>query len=1371
MPQDMYGAASRIFQDDRDKLDQMLRRVVPQDRAGPVAPVQPSPVADPFGDAEGNLDAGPIGGFLASAASSIPELFGQNPTAAATRFRAANPVTGFVSEVLPMMVPYAGWYRATEAAPLLSGALKGVMAKTGIKETERAILHGFVKESVRFAPLELSRLGIGLATAPEENWGNLFADVGLSTLLAGGFGGIGGFFRKGGTMLDAGGRVLDADVGLKPSFQLRLLDEDAGKLVDTAMTKEQGLEALTREALEDAPFYKVLKGFKGRGVEQLENGNDAVDAALGSMFKIKSGSGISRKLLLEGAETDTKTLNFGELEAIIPSLGAPEITSVKDIAKTFVYPRIVDITSERGAGAFAEILDNSALRAVGDGVWQAREVNDGLWVQMKRIARPVAGDEAVGPSLKGASGVAEGDRYLLVKTDKPQVLAREAGKVAQLNLSQWAKMRPGYVSNSNTLFNRRFNAVQDVMPLNDFRDLTHASRGTRANWVSNMTRKIAEGAGEALGMKGSATAKAMAEGLYDAFKPVMFRATDNPLYGRMFGLLRDGFRLGDEQVNKIIGGQIKLTKGAFSKAELVPGYKGYQPFAKLVHDLSEEEYRQLVRATQTQTQAEELKKLTTDGVLSPKSAEVVEQMMGLNRTVIADDILPDLKEAGMDKLFKPMEEYVAPRIWTGDFKVQVFDEAGRERWLSSGMSGAAAQAEAKAVVAEAATRGKKWTLGNVSHAIESDRDAQEYIEKLVLKNIGSDREAQDIVQGALRRIDAARATSERPIATGLSKSMSMERSGRAGSPDLNIPERGDFIKAVENHYRKLYHYTAYHAWMNRYMGEAFNLEKVDRTLFNDLMRKGRQLLGIPGELTQAQDKALRPILGPLLGSKPATRLAQQANELMFNWNLAIANPTFALVNMLSPIQAVLPMVSYINSVPDEYLAKFFQVVPRFGAEGKPKGVLGFLHPMKILRQSMVSMKNPEPELKRMLEQAKTDGTLSAQLYENWVGAHSRTSQTLAETYKNEGVGRFLWKTATWGAEKSEEFARVVSFNAGYHLGKMRGLEGDQLYAFAKRMNELTNFNYGVVDRSRVFTGPIGSVFGLFKNWQIHYIGMMGEYANVALNQGAFAPLMWQHAGALALAGVGGTALGTLADGLGNWAGEGKDSGYLWMQKQFGPDMGDAMYFGAPWLFGASLQASSAIPGTDVQKELQSFGNVVIWERMKAFGKAAGAAWDYSEVTGENPLRNANIRDQLIAATAPRAVTRLMSSLEGDYVKSMSSGYAQVQGVSPATTLLHAAGLNQLEVERQQVAAREMFNNQEAHRLQIQNLGKALEQAIAGNDSEEQQRIYYLAMAQGLDMGKVIQSARTIGRREEGDLFSRYRKEDVARYSEAMGLAR
>ena len=74
---------------------------------------------------------GYVSGLLHSAASSIPELFGQSPTPEAQQFRMDNPVMGVVSEIIPTLVPYAGMFKLSQTA---KGAalLDGAMAKTGI---------------------------------------------------------------------------------------------------------------------------------------------------------------------------------------------------------------------------------------------------------------------------------------------------------------------------------------------------------------------------------------------------------------------------------------------------------------------------------------------------------------------------------------------------------------------------------------------------------------------------------------------------------------------------------------------------------------------------------------------------------------------------------------------------------------------------------------------------------------------------------------------------------------------------------------------------------------------------------------------------------------------------------------------------------------------------------------------------------------------------------------------------------------------------------------------------------------------------------------------------------------------------------------
>jgi hypothetical protein len=272
---------------------------------------------------------------------------------------------------------------------------------------------------------------------------------------------------------------------------------------------------------------------------------------------------------------------------------------------------------------------------------------------------------------------------------------------------------------------------------------------------------------------------------------------------------------------------------------------------------------------------------------------------------------------------------------------------------------------------------------------------------------------------------------------------------------------------------------------------------------------------------------------------------------------------------------------------------------------------------------------------------------------------------------------------------------------------------------------------------------------------MHFISSMFQYAGLGIKHNAWGPFVWQFGSAMALGGLG--AMGPLkwtADALASWH-DGSPNSYLWMQEHW-HDSADELYFGFPALFGASLQASSTLPGTDVRNDITSLSSFVAWERAKAAGKATGAAWDYAVANGQDPLRNPNIRDQLMQAFAPRAVFRAFASTEGDYIKSMSTGYPQVRDVSPLSKFFYGAGMNQVEVERQQVAARELWKDDQARRKQIEQFGKALADAQLNGDFDEMARINQTAILRGLPVSSIYSSARTRTQREQQqDLLSRY----------------
>jgi hypothetical protein len=199
-----------------------------------------------------------------------------------------------------------------------------------------------------------------------------------------------------------------------------------------------------------------------------------------------------------------------------------------------------------------------------------------------------------------------------------------------------------------------------------------------------------------------------------------------------------------------------------------------------------------------------------------------------------------------------------------------------------------------------------------------------------------------------------------------------------------------------------------------------------------------------------------------------------------------------------------------------------------------------------------------------------------------------------------------------------------------------------------------------------------------------------------------------------------------------------------------------------------LQASAAIPGTDVRNETASLFSFAVVERAKQLGKAVGDAMTVQEATGYNGFRDPNVVDELWSAIMPRFMNKIRSSVEGDYVRSMSSGTPQVRDVSPVAKMLNMAGFNPIEVAQMQEASRRAYRSDQARQDLVEGLGRAYANAILNGDPDEQQRIINRAIAAG-EYPSVAKSAATrVAREQQGDILSRYSKEEQAPYRQVLG---
>lgn len=1398
------------------------------------------PSANPFAVPPLAPDLGPIGGFLESARSSLPELIGYDPSQGAVEFRAAHPIAGFVSQMLPTMVPYAGMYglsRTALGAAALGKGMQGTKAvgtALGLQTANRPVIAGAVKEMLRYSPLELGRLGVGVAINP-ENSGELFADVALSTAFAGGLGGLGGYLRAGGTSRRAlGGSPVEGQENMfaHPVVDLRAsrLPEARTVAGETGEALEQEIANLTAQVLNDAPVRGHISKKDVPIIQAIEGGDEKLAQHINAQITKPNSAAvkprdIDRRKLWEGPTDHATTLNPGELQPIVQQLG---FNDAAELAENVLQARLVSLNSERATGAFNKMLESSGVVKYGDDVFAAR-TNTGSTVLFKKLPKP--GEVRAGPLDDASAGLSSveaqradigrqiaqleaqladpvaskgkvtaikaahrklfnqytklatapepnkpfqaGDRWALIHTDRPGAFVRDLEKLNATNKQQWATMRRMFqpMGQDTHIFNAADDALlRTVSPL----DVARMSRQSRKTWVSETAKAMGRRGLKEAGLDNNYALQNYADQLYDIFSPAMFKERRNSLYARYSGILQNRLRIVNEKVNEAIFGREGLKAGA--KGTLGRNFErqridGQMAFREAVAQLDDDELDLVVKALVTQTPAKEVAKLAADGKISEQAFKAVQRMQDINAEFMHSVVLPATKSLGEKGNFDLLEGYVIPRILLGDWRVAVKSEKGALVYLASGKSRGAAERMAKAIIEEAETRGVKYTadIPNMKHAVEmSVEDVTDIMEDLGRK-LDQDPEAVDIVQSAMKRVQFVNVKRQaklpyRPHTPG---SLVHERTGIKATDTAYTRE--EFIKAFEAHIRKMGNFAAVHSYMERWGNEVMALRGQNDVLYNDLMRRAQQAMGIEGQITRVLNNILAPVLGPQMGSKAATKIAAATNKTLYAWQLGFVNPTFALLNALSPLQTVLPQLAFVMRAPSVEANLLLHHVPIFDAAGRPVGQGGLLDPMKLLWNAVRQLRHADEELQYIHVRLRNDNTLHPMLFEEHVGAGAQNPQTLKESFQSGGWAKFLIDGSTIMARKSEEFARIVSANSGYLVGKYHlGLEGERLYHFTKRFTESTNYLYGQSDRARLITGPVGSMFGLFKNWQMHFMGMMAVYAGLGFKHNVWAPMVWQMGAAATLGGIGATPLRHVADGLANWATDGDTKeGFLWMQENWGRPWADMAFFGPMGGLGISLQASSTVPGTDVRNDLQMLTNSITIERAKQLGKAVSAAASRS-VAGENPFTDPNIRDQFIAATMPRAISRAASVVEGEYVKSMGTGYPQMRDPSFSAKMLHGLGMNAVEIERHQVAARMLYKNQEARKADTTNHGKAYASAIAADDAEEADRVLISAMARQLDISAVMRSASNFERREEGDLLARYKSETSSRYRAAFG---
>jgi hypothetical protein len=221
--------------------------------------------------------------------------------------------------------------------------------------------------------------------------------------------------------------------------------------------------------------------------------------------------------------------------------------------------------------------------------------------------------------------------------------------------------------------------------------------------------------------------------------------------------------------------------------------------------------------------------------------------------------------------------------------------------------------------------------------------------------------------------------------------------------------------------------------------------------------------------------------------------------------------------------------------------------------------------------------------------------------------------------------------------------------------------------------------------------------------------------------------------------------------------------------EFGQQGGDGLMFGLPAaITGISLYSNVNSPiSNPVHDANMLFGSVLL-DRAKNIGATVGAAIDHWRATGEHPGRSPQVRDTFVRAFAPTTIYRALAAANDGAIRSLSSGYPLMTGVSAGEQILYGFGFNPTSLERELAVVDQLYSNQESRRGAVSRMGEAFQGAFLQGDSEQMQAIIRSSAVMGLDPSSIIASAKArLAKTQEGIIGRTFRPQDVVRYRSVL----
>lgn len=1287
-----------------------------------------APVLGGLGEG-GDKKLGYAEGFGKSFLWSFPELVGVEAPSPVQQWRGENPVSGIGSQLLGFAIPYGGWASASTKIPRLAGAMEKVASAE--KLAEAPFKAAAAKEIVRFAPFEAARVAAGASAGSELaeklnshyiGTGALATEAAVNLAASGLIGGAFEAFRGAGkASLKLSDIVPGANLNDPPQIQMRALQEaiDGGKIApDLSDVAQAKLNELGR-----AVRLQTTSG-DGKYVHELDSGSSQV---INRMFKHESSPSLERKRLIQS------TKNFENPEQINEVLGR---AGIEDGWESQVqYPRYLapkDTTATK-------LIDNAItknLKTLDDGWYWGRDGKDGMFVMARRLPT----DKATG-------------EWLLFKTDNPGrfVPSRAEWADAVVKRSAWLADPPGNFKPIGAQVFDEVANLKEAFPLTDYRGL----EGAKGN-IAKVGEYIAEKTGlKGVVDQGGELGARLGSMTREYLSPTMFQFGKNPVAHRIAWVARQAYSKAEGLARSKFFGDVQLPKSGNLYKAVIQGAKPGESssIATMIDDLYKdpEEVLKFWRAVNAGVGPDEAVKSFGVG---EKTLGLLKELDSLDQWNMAQKLM--VQAAFGESLAKARpNHYMISHSWQGTWRAPIYDEVGNLIGVGAGKTRQQALNEANGIIKNLPDQ--KLRIGTPDTA---DWKADQVLkEKLLVRGDDSALIAQARDKWGQEVYGPSRSTHL--------------RTGVKGYVGETQPWQKDELKEIIH--RNLLEDQKYLADLTVrrvFEDDLTKLRQVDFGMFRQLLARLDDFAGNQGPIGKLTNQVFDRALSPVLGKNSATTIVSTANKWMAHLSFGFFNVSHALANTLTFLQTSVPHLAYLTTAAPERIAHLYSWWPVAGT--KSVDGMGVLDIFKIARQSFREMGRPDAALRKSFERAAAEGVWDPAFIEEFVGQNSRGVLRLKEVMKGEQpFSKWLSDVAMYLPAQSEKFSRGHSFVLGHIVGRdVFGFTDDMLYRFAKEFTEKTQFLYGTADRARIITSPFGSAFGLFKNWMMHYIGWMMEYTGEGVMHGNWKPLLWMTGGTAAIGGVGALPFYETANGVSQWMN--KKTAMQNIYSAFGgtdqnePHLADAVFYGLPAFLGFSIQNQVSSPLADPGRDAAMLFNFAYADRMKAVGRAIGSAIDNWQATGTHPAGDAQTRDALIKAFAPKTIYRWAAMTDGN-LRSMTTGYPMLKGMSGPEQLMYGLGMNPRRVELAFRVNQELWSDQEKMKKAVQSYGTAWADAVAAKDYGQVERIVAKSLSEGIDLSAVIKSAKTRMAKGREDMISRqFSPQEIVKYR-SLGL--